>query len=113
MPSIHGEKWHGGRENGHGLLSGRSRAAKSWMSKKGSCRRSCEKLSCYSKDIQESLKSNLQQQLQEVEPRRHDIMPEHQKVQKRSQKIKSIQDKRRTMQENKVLQLKRRCGRSE
>ena len=63
-------------ENGHGRGGGdKSRAAKSWMSKKGSCRRSCEKLkkfSCLSKEVQESLKSNLQQQLQEVEQRRDD-----------------------------------------
>ena len=37
---------------------------------------------------------SLQFQLQEVEKRRNDLMPEHQRVQKRSQKIQSIQDKR-------------------
>ena len=68
-----------------------SRAAKSWMSKKGSCRGSYEKLrnsrACR-KSFKESLKSNLQQQPQEVEQRRHDLMPEHQKVQKRSRKTR-------------------------
>ena len=34
--------------------------------------REIEKFSCLSKEVQESLKSNLQQQLQEVEQRRHD-----------------------------------------
>ena len=40
------------------------------------------------KSFKESLKSNLQQQPQEVEQRRHDLMPEHQKVQKRSRKTR-------------------------
>ena len=61
--------------------------------------RDIEKFSCVPKELQESIKSNLQQQLQEVEQRRHDLMPEHQKVQKRQQKTQSIQDKRRNMQE--------------
>ena len=51
-----------------------------------------------SKEAQDSLKNDLQQQLQEVEQRRHDLMSEHQKVQKMSQKIQSIQDQRRNMQ---------------
>ena len=50
--------------------------------------------SCVPKEFQENLKSNLQQQLQELEQRRHDLMPEHQKAQKRSQIIQSIQDKK-------------------
>ena len=45
--------------------------------------RDAEKLSLVSKEAQDSLKNDLQQQLQEVEQRRHDLMPEHQKVQKR------------------------------
>ena len=61
--------------------------------------RDIEKFSSVPKELQESIKSNLQQQLQEVEQRRHDLMPEHQKVQKRQQKTQSIQDKRRNMQE--------------
>ena len=46
--------------------------------------RDLEKFSCVPKEFQESVKSNLQQQLQEVEQRRHDLVPEHQNVQKRS-----------------------------
>ena len=38
---------------------------------------------------------SMQHQLQEVEKRRNDLMPEHQKVQKMAQKIQSIQDKRK------------------
>ena len=49
--------------------------------------RDIEKFLCVPQEFQESLKSNLQQQLQEVEQRRRDLMPEHQKVQKRSQNI--------------------------
>ena len=56
-----------------------------------------EKLSCLPKEVQESLKSK-QQQLQEVEQRRHDLMPENLKVQKNHKRYKSIQDKRRHMQ---------------
>ena len=70
------------------------------------------KFSCLSKEVQESPESNLLRQLQEVEQRRHDLMSEHQKVQKISQNMQSIQDKRRK-NEKKVLQHKRRCGRSE
>ena len=36
-----------------------------------------EKFLCVPKEFQENLKSNLQQQLQEVEQRGHDLMPEH------------------------------------
>ena len=41
---------------------------------------------------------SLQHQLQEVDKRRNDLVPEHQKVQKRSQKIQSIQDNRKFSQ---------------
>ena len=68
--------------------------------------RDVEKFSCLPKEFQENLKSNLQQQLQqqlqEVEQRRHDLMPEHQRVRKRSQKIQNIQDKGRSMQKENV-----------
>ena len=37
---------------------------------------------------------SLQHQLQEVEKKRKDLMPERQKAQKKSQKVQSIQDKR-------------------
>ena len=88
----------------------RQRVARSWISTEGN--RRIEKFSCVPKEFQENLKSNLQQQLQEVEQRRHELMSRHQKVQKRSQKIHSFQEKRRNMQK-KVLQHKRRCGSSE
>ena len=51
-----------------------------------------------SQEVPSSIKESLQQQLQEVEQRRNDLLPEHQRVQKRSQKIQSIQDKRKNMQ---------------
>ena len=43
--------------------------------------REIEKFSCVPKEVQESLKSNQQEQLLEVEQSRHDLMPEHQKAQ--------------------------------
>ena len=48
--------------------------------------------------MQESIKESMQHQLQEVEKRRYDFIPEHWKVQKRHQKIQSIQDKRKNLQ---------------
>ena len=36
-----------------------------------------DRLSFVSKDMQEGIKESLQHQLQEVEKRRHDLMPEH------------------------------------
>ena len=66
------------------------RVARSWMNKEKKLQkelRDVEKFSCVPKEFQESHESNLQQQqVQEVEQRRHDPMPEHQKVQKRSRK---------------------------
>ena len=74
----------------------RPRAVKNWMSKKLRKElRDVERLSLISKEAQESIKESLQHQLQGVEKRRHDLMPEHQKVQKRSQKIQNIQYNRR------------------
>ena len=72
--------------------------------------RDVEKLSCVSKEDQDSLKNDLQQHLQEVEQRRHDFMPEHLRVQKRSRKMQNIQEKEGNCRK-KVLQLKRKCGR--
>ena len=71
--------------------------------------RDVDRLSFVSKEMQESIMESLQHQMQEVEKRRHDLMPEHQKFQKMSQKIQSIQDKRKHMQK-KMLQRKKRCG---
>ena len=39
---------------------------------------------------------------QEVEKRRHDLMPEHQKAQEKSQKIQCIQDTRRYLQKDSI-----------
>ena len=60
--------------------------------------RDVDRLSFVTEEMQESIMESLQHQLQEVEKRRHDLMPAHQKFQKRSQKIQSIQDKRKHMQ---------------
>ena len=60
--------------------------------------REIDRLSFVSKEMQENLKESLQHQLQEVEKRRNDLMPEHQKTQKRTQKIHSLQDTRRNLQ---------------
>ena len=51
-----------------------------------------------SQEVPSVIKESLQQQLQEVEQRRNDLLLEHQRAQKRSQKIQSIQDKRKNMQ---------------
>ena len=71
------------------------------MIKRRRSRRSCEieNFSCVPKEFQESLKRNLQL-LQEVEQRRRNLMPEHQKVQKRPHNIQSIQDTRRNLQQD-------------
>ena len=58
--------------------------------------RDIDKFSCVPKEIEETLKSYLQQ-LQEVE-----LMPEHQKVPRRLSKIESIEDKRRNLQKENV-----------
>ena len=42
--------------------------------------REVERLSFASKDMQENLMESMQHKLQEVEKRRNDLMPEHQKV---------------------------------
>ena len=79
------------------ILRMRSRVAKKLDEQKRKLQRELrdiEKFSCVPKEFQENLKSNLQHQLQEVEQRRHDIMPEHQRAQTRLQDIQSIQDKR-------------------
>ena len=55
----------------------RSRAAKKLDAHKRKLQNleNIERLSCVSKEVQESLKRNLQQPLQEVEQKRHDLMP--------------------------------------
>ena len=57
------------------------------------------------KEVQDSLKNDLQQQLQEVEQRRHDLMPEHKRY--KASRIKE------GICRKTERQLKRRCGRSE
>ena len=56
--------------------------------------RDVQKFSCVAKEFQENLKSNLQQQLQEVEQRRHDFMPEHLKVQTHRKRFKASRTKK-------------------
>ena len=68
-----------------------------------------DRLSFVSIEMQESIMQLLQHQLQEVEKRRHDLMPEDQKVHKMSHKIHSIQDKRKICRK-KMMQRKKRCG---
>ena len=91
----------------------RPRAAENWMNRRKKKLpkdlREVDGLSCVSKDMQESIKESLQHQLQDVEKRRHDLMPEHQKAQKKSRMIQSIQDQRKIYRK-KMLQRKKRCG---
>ena len=82
------------RKSGEWTLRMRSRAERSWMGKGESCRRICETLKSSRvcrKRFRTASRIDMQQHLHEVEQRRHDLMPEHQKVQQRSQKIQSIQ----------------------
>ena len=57
--------------------------------------RDVDRWSLVSKEMQDRIKESLQHQLQDVEKKRPDLVPEHQKAQKKSQKIQSIQDKRK------------------
>ena len=70
-------------------------------------------MSFVSKEMQDGLQESLQHQLQEVENRRNDLMPEFQKAQKRTQKIQSLQDKRRNLQKESWAANKKKCGKSE
>ena len=47
----------------------------------------------------EGQKERWQQELQEIEQKRNDLLPEHQKMQKRSQKLHSLQDKKEEVSE--------------
>ena len=60
--------------------------------------RELEKFTCMPQDMQSKLKDDWQQQLQEIEQRRNDLLLEHQRAQKRSQKIQSIQHKKKHVQ---------------
>ena len=69
------------RKSGKWTLRMRTRAERSLDDQRRKLQkdlRDVEKLSCASKEAQNSLKNDLQQQLQKVEQRRHDLMPEHQ-----------------------------------
>ena len=44
-------------------------------------------------------KEKWRQELQDIERRRNDLLPEHQKMQKLSQKLQSVQDKKKTVPE--------------
>ena len=74
--------------------------------------REIEKFSCLSREVQESLESNLQQQLQEVEQKRHDLMQGTRKCRRYHKRYKAFRIKEERCKK-KVLQHKRRCGRSE
>ena len=50
-------------------------------------------------ESQESLKRNLQPQLQEMEQRRHNFMPEHQKAQKKIAKYTKHPDQKKKFAE--------------
>ena len=94
-----------------------SRMAKtrgSWMSREKGCRRNCETLrssNSYRRNFNLVFLEGLQQQLQDIEQKRHDLLREHQRVQKRSPKRQSIQDKKRNLHK-KMLPHERRCGSS-
>ena len=75
--------------------------------------RDIEKFSCVPKEFHGNLRSCLQQQLQEVEQGRHDLMPEHQKSAEKIRKRHKAFRKTEEICKKKVLQHKRRCGRSE
>ena len=45
-------------------------------------------------------KEKWRQELQDIEQRRNDLLPEHQKMQKLSQKLQSVQDKKKQCPKN-------------
>ena len=53
-------------------------------------------------DIQSKLNETCQLDLQDIEQKRNDALPEQQRMQKRSPKIQSIQDKKRNMHKESV-----------
>ena len=60
--------------------------------------RDVERLTDVPQETPSGIRENVQRQLQEVEQKRHDLLPEHQRAQKTSKKIQSIQDKKKHMQ---------------
>ena len=69
-----------------------------------------EKFTDVPQEVQSSIKEYLQQQQQEVEQKRNDLLPEHQILQKRSQKIESIHDQNRNMQKETVAAAEDQTG---
>ena len=53
------------------------------------------KLTCVEPAVREAQKEKFMCLLQEVERKRADVLPEHQKIQKRSQKLQSLQEKQK------------------
>ena len=74
--------------------------------------REVDRLSFVPKEMQECIKESLQHQLQDVEKRRNDPMPEHQKVQKRSKRYKAPRTKEEHCKKKSTAQ-KRKCVTSE
>ena len=73
-------------------------ARKSWMSKKKSLQRQLldiEKFANMDPVFRDRHKEKRKEELQEIESKRTELLPEHQKMQKRSQKLQSMQDKKK------------------
>ena len=72
------------------------RLRRSWISERKSCKNSCETFtgSQIYRKTQEVFQEKWQQELQDIEQRRHDLLPEHQKLQKRFQNLQSLQDRK-------------------
>ena len=51
-------------------------------------------------NVDHEQKEKWRQELQDIEQRRNDLMPEHQQIQKRSQKLQSLQDRKNQCQKN-------------
>ena len=62
--------------------------------------RDIEKFTDMNKHIVEGPKEKWQQELQDIEQRRNDLLPEHQQMQKRSQKLQSLQDTKKQCQKD-------------
>ena len=62
--------------------------------------RKLDKFTDVPRNVGDVLKEKWQQELEDIEPRRTDLLPEHQKRQKRSQKLQSLQDSKKQCQNN-------------
>ena len=65
--------------------------------------RKIEKFTDVPQEMGNVFKENSPQELQEIEERRNDLLPEHQKMQKLSQKLHSLQDKKKQCQKKMVV----------